>query len=131
VSHRQDSYLRIALVLVGAICMALGPLMLLWPAGWRWSPHQTHYEQMIIGVYFTLGIFLIRAAKDPSQHRSLIWFTVWSSLVHGGIMAIQAFGDPQHRGHLIADVPALFIAAALLGFLMIRHDLAAADGRVI
>ena len=119
---RPDPLLRMALVLVGAICMALGPLMLFWPDGWRWSPHQTHYEQMLVGIYFVLGIFLIRAAKDPSQHRSLIWFTVWSSVVHGGVMTFQAFSAPQHRGHLIADVPALFLAAAMLGFLMLCHD---------
>jgi hypothetical protein len=115
------SALSIALVLVGSICLALGPLMLFWPAGWRWAPHHPHYEQMLVGIYFTLGIFLIRAAKDPSRHLSLIWFTVWSSLVHGSIMTYQALSAPEHRGHLVGDVPALFIAAALLGFLTLQR----------
>jgi len=117
----RESALRIALVLVGAICLALGPLMLVWPAGWRWSPHHAHYEQMLVGIYFTLGIFLLRAAKDPSQHRSLIWFAVWSSIVHASIMTIQALADPAHRGHLLADVPALFLAAAVFSVLMPRR----------
>ena len=120
----RESALRIALVLVGAICLALGPLMLVWPAGWRWSPHHAHYEQMLVGIYFTLGIFLLRAAKDPSQHRSLIWFAVWSSIVLAGIMTIQALTDSEHRGHLLADVPALFLAAAVLSFLMLRRQTA-------
>ncbi len=34
------------------------------------------YLQMILGIYATLGIFLILAAKNPLQHLSLIWFTV-------------------------------------------------------
>jgi hypothetical protein len=120
VTTKPNSALRIVLVLVGAMCLALGPLMLVWPAGWRWSPHHTHYEQMVVGIYFTLGIFLIRASKDPLRHRSIIWFAVWSSIVHASIMAIQALAGPEHRGHLIADVPALFLGAAALSFLMSR-----------
>ena len=116
------SALRIALVLVGAACLALGPLMLVWPTGWRWSPYQTHYEQMIVGLYFTLGIFLIRASKDPLQHRSIIWFAVWSSIAHASIMTIQAFTAAEHHGHLVADIPVLFLAAAVLSFLMPRRE---------
>lgn len=119
---KRELALRIALVLVGVICLALGPLMLVWPEGWRWSPHHTHYEQMIVGIYFTLGIFLIRASKDPSRHRSIIWFAVWSSTVHAGIMTIQAVTDPEHRGHLFGDIPALFLAAAVFSLLMPRRQ---------
>ena len=119
---KRELALRIALVLVGVICLALGPLMLVWPAGWRWSPNHTHYEQMLVGIYFTLGIFLIRASKDPSQHRSIIWFAVWSSIVHAGIMTIQAVTHPEHRGHLFGDIPALFLAAAVFSLLMPRRQ---------
>lgn len=118
---KRESALRIALVLVGGICLALGPLMLVWPTGWRWSPHHAHYEQMMVGVYFTLGIFLIRASRDPSRHLGIIWFAVWSSIVHASIMTIQALTDSEHRGHLLADVPALFLAAAVLGLLIPRR----------
>lgn len=76
------------------------------------------YLTMIIGIYATLGIFLFAASKDPLQHRSLIWFTVWSSLVHGGIMAVQAILNPEHIGHLYGDVPALLIVAGVLAWLM-------------
>jgi hypothetical protein len=44
---------------------------------------------MIIGIYIILGMFLIIASKNPVAHTSLIWFTVWSSVVHAGIMAVQ------------------------------------------
>jgi hypothetical protein len=121
VTTHPQSALRIALVLVGAACLALGPLMLVWPTGWRSSPHHVYYEQMLVGLYFTLGIFLIRASRDPSQHRSIIWFAVWSSIVHGGIMTVHALTGPEHRGHLVADVPALFLSAAVLSFLMLRQ----------
>src|SRR5262245_19302485 len=120
-TNSRITALRIALVVLGLTCASLGPLMLVWPSGWRWSPHHSHYEQMMVGLYFTLGIFLLLAAKDPLRHRSLIWFTVWSSAVHGVIMAVQSFSSPEHYPHLFADVPALLLAAAVLGVLMPRE----------
>jgi hypothetical protein len=114
--------LRVALVLFGLIFLVgVYPLMMAWwPAGWRWQPNQPEYEQMILGVYATLGVFLLIASRNPLQHRSLIWFTVWSSLVHGGIMAIQAMKMPAEHGHLAGDVPALLLVAAVLAILMPR-----------
>ena len=76
------------------------------------------YLQMILGVYATLGIFLVIASRNPLQHASLIWFAVWSSVVHAGIMAVQSIVYPQHRGHLLGDVPVLFLVAAVLALLM-------------
>jgi Family of unknown function (DUF6632) len=73
---------------------------------------------MILGIYATLGVFLLMASRDPDAHKSLIWFTVWSSVVHGAIMAWQAFSDAAERGHLLGDVPALFLVAIVLGVLM-------------
>src|SRR6202049_4841210 len=118
--------LRVALVLFGAIFLfGLYPLMTAWPSGWRWNPSQTEYEQMIVGVYATLGVFLIIASRNPLQHRSLIWFTVWSSMVHGGIMAVQAMSMPAEHGHLLRDVPALVIVALVLAGLTPRGACAA------
>lgn len=114
-------YLQVALVAFGIIALLLYPLMLFWPSGWAWTPGQHEYEQMIVGIYATLGVFLIRASREPEAHLSLIWFTVWSSVVHGGIMAVQAIVDPAERGHLVGDVPALFIVAIVLAVLTPRR----------
>jgi hypothetical protein len=114
-------YLRIALLAVGLVfVVGVYPLTIVWPSGWVWHAGQSEYLQMIIGVYATLGIFLIIASRDPLAHRSLVWFTVWSSVVHGAIMAIQSIVYPQHIGHLWGDVLALFVVAATLAFLMPR-----------
>jgi hypothetical protein len=121
-NHRRLQALRITLLALGSVCIALGPLMILWPAGWRWEPHQAYYEQMMVGIYFTLGVFLLLAAREPLRHLSLIWFTVWVSIAHGSIMAVQAVSGSQHHGHLLGDVPALFIAAAVLGMLTPRRN---------
>jgi len=113
-------HLRVVLVLAGFACLALYPLMLFWPSGWAWHVGHSDYPLMIVGIYATLGVFLIRAARDPLAHLSLIWFTVWSSVVHAGIMAVQAFTQPQQMGHLVGDVPALFIVALALAILTPR-----------
>jgi len=112
--------LRVALVVVGLVfLLGVYPLTIVWPAGWAWHHSgQSQYLQMILGIYATLGVFLLIASRDPLAHRSLIWFTVWSSVVHGAIMAAQAIAYPEHRGHLFGDVPALLIVALVLAFLM-------------
>ena len=116
-------YLRIALVLVGATFIAgIYLLMIVWPSGWTWHTGQSDYPLMIVGIYATLGVFLIIAARNPLDHLSLIWFTIWSSVVHGGIMAIQALVNSEHHGHLMGDVPALFIVAAVLAVLTPRGE---------
>ena len=119
--QKRISYLRIALIAVGLIFVfGIYPLSKVWPAAWSWGAGHSHYLAMILGLYATLGVFLIVAARDPLAHRSLIWFTVWSSVVHAVIMAMQAFNDPIERGHLLGDVPALLIVAIALAALTPR-----------
>ena len=116
----QEKRLSVALAVFGAIMLLIYPLAVVWPSGWAWQagpPHESQYFMMIVGVYATLGVFLIRAARDPRANLSLIWFTVWSSVVHAGIMAVQSFGHGDHMGHLWGDVPALLLVAAVLGVL--------------
>lgn len=121
-------YLRVALMAVGVIfIVGIYSLVMIWPSGWSWhsgpSHSLPHYLQMILGVYATLGIFsifLLIASRDPLANLSLIWFTVWSSIVHAAIMAAQSLANPEHMGHLWGDVPALLIVAAVLAFLTPR-----------
>src|SRR5215475_13734675 len=76
-------YLRIALVVVGVIAIfALYILMIVWPSGWAWHSGHSDYPLMIVGIYATLGVFLILAAREPSRIAVLsgslsgpVWFT--------------------------------------------------------
>ncbi|GAA6617565.1 DUF6632 domain-containing protein [Scytonema sp. NUACC26] len=117
----RHRYLRIALIVVGIAFLLIYPLMKIWSSGWLWQPGQYEYEQMMIGIYATLGVFLLWASRKPEAHLSLIWFTVWSSAVHGLIMAVHALIDTEERGHLLGDVPALILVAIVLGFLAPRE----------
>ena len=119
----KGKFLKIALRLFGVVFLLVYPLSIVWPSGWVWHGGEgIYYFQMIVGVYAVLGIFLILAANNPSEHRSLISFTVWSSVVHALIMAMQALGDQSEQGHLVGDVPALLLVAAVLGYLAPRKD---------
>jgi len=118
-------YLRVALMAVGVIfIVGIYGLVMIWPSGWSWhsgpSHSLPHYLQMILGVYATLGVFLLIASRNPLANLSLIWFTVWSSVIHAAIMAAQALANPEHMGHLWGDVPALLVVAAVLALLTPR-----------
>jgi FtsH-binding integral membrane protein len=113
-TEQRLSYLRIALTIVGIMFFCVYPLMLVWPSGWTWHVGHSDYPMMIVGIYATLGVFLLLAARDPMRNLSLIWFTIWSSVVHGLIMTYQAFTDIGQHGHLIGDIPALFLIAIVL-----------------
>jgi hypothetical protein len=116
-------YLRIALRLVGmTFIFGIYTLTLVWPSGWSWHTgrHIPHYLQMILSVYATLGICLLIASRKPLAHLSLIWFTVWSSVVHAAVMLAQAVANPEHIGHLWGDVLALLLVATVLTFLTPR-----------
>ena len=117
--------LQLALAVFGVIMLLLYPLAWVWPSGWAWhhgSPHDSAYFMMIVGIYATLGVFLLLAARNPANNLSLIWFAVWSSLVHAAIMAVQSFTEHQ-LGHLWGDVAALLLVAIVLSTLVLSAGL--------
>ena len=119
----KEKYLKLALKLFGAVFLVVYPLGIVWPSGWVWhGGGGEDYLQMICGLYVVLGVYLIKASKNPSEHRSLISFTIWSSVVHGAIMAVQALMDGHEIGHLLGDVPALFLVAIILWTLSPRKS---------
>ena len=124
--------LQVVLVVVGIIfVVGIYPLTILWPSGWAWHMGgPSMYLEMILGIYATLGVFLVLAARNPLKNLSLIWFTIWSTVVHGGIMAAQSIVYPEHRGHLFGDVPALLIIAVVLALVTPRGARAQAPARV-
>ncbi len=111
----RSQWLKIVLVASGVIFLVgVAALMQVWPAGFAWTPRQYEYEQMIMGVYAILGIFLLLASRAPAKHHSLILFAGWSSVVHGLVMGAQAVVDETERTHLIGDVPALIVIGVAL-----------------
>ena len=80
----RERALKVVLVLVGLLfAAAVYPLV-----GMRLDDQAL---KMMLSVYATLGIFLLLAVRNPSEHRSLIAFTAWSSFAHAGTMAAQVY----------------------------------------
>jgi hypothetical protein len=114
----RSRYLPYALRIVALISIfGFYPLTVLWPSGWTWHTGRSEYLQMIMALYATLGVFLWLAARNPAANRSLISFAIWSSVVHGAVMAVQSLLNPVHIHHLYGDVLALFVVAGVLAYL--------------
>ena len=81
--------------------------------GWRWPPYNAIYDQMMVSVYFALGICAARAIKNPVKHVSFLWFVAISSFTHGLVMLFHASHDTMHLRHLFGDVWILAGGASL------------------
>jgi len=125
----RERLLKLFLILAGTVCLAVSPLVVLWPSGWDWGQEGRHYLHMILVVYAVLGVFLILAARDPAAHRSLLLFTAWSSAAHGALMAGQSLLLEGQHWHLTGDVPAMWFLALGLAVLMPRREPAGLAGR--
>jgi hypothetical protein len=102
----RERVLKVVLVIVGVLFLA---------GAYAFTQPIQPEEQMLGGVYATLGIFLPLALRNPSQNRSLIAFAAWSSLIHAAIMAVQAFRNVIPRGDLLGAVlPLVIVGVALI-----------------
>ena len=76
----------IVLVLVGLFFSAV---ILPVVGGLRDPAHSDTGDTMMMGLYCTLGIFLLFADGNSSAHRSLIAFAAWSSFAHAVVMSTR------------------------------------------
>jgi len=97
----RERGLKVVMVLVGLLFSAgIYPLTMI-----LWQRNQSQYgDAMMLSLYFTLGIFLLMAIRNPSANRSLIAFTAWSSFAHGVVMAVPGFQIPSERRELFVAV---------------------------
>jgi hypothetical protein len=123
----NSKILSYSLIVFGLAFCLIYPLSMVWPSGWAWhegSPASSDYFMMIVGVYVTLGVFMILASRDPGANISLIRFVIWSSIIHALVMAWEATRNPMMAGHLYGDVPALLLIAVVLGYLTMNRSAA-------
>src|ERR1700751_5419838 len=88
----RERALKTMLVLVGLLFLAgIDPVAMdLWHA----NPSDTG-DDMMLSLYFVLGIFLLIAVRNPTANRSLIAFTAWSSFAHAVVMSALALQPKQ------------------------------------
>jgi hypothetical protein len=69
----RERALKILLVLVGLLFSAVVYFLV----RFLWQPNPADALPMMLSLYVALGIFLLLAARNPSDSRSLIAFTAW------------------------------------------------------
>jgi uncharacterized membrane protein YoaK (UPF0700 family) len=118
----RERALKVALVLVGLLFSAgIYPLTLS-----LWKMNQSEYgDDMMLSLYFALGIFLLMAVRNPSANSSLIAFAAWSSFAHGAVMAVLAFKLPSERaGFFVAVAVLVVIGVALIALAPAKQPVA-------
>jgi uncharacterized protein DUF6632 len=104
----RERALQIVLILSGLACLAgLYPLTGALRDGVATTINRQ--DQMILSIYIALGVFLLIAARNPREHRSLILFAGWSTLAHDGVMIVQGIQYHDLRG----DLPGFAIIAVI------------------
>src|SRR5216117_1630910 len=128
VTSKRERALQVVLVVLGLLTIVANvyPLVTSFMAGLRPTGGTT--APMFYTILAALGVFLVLAARNPSAHRSLIAYTVWSSLAHGAVMALMAIQLPTKRGELLAGVAVAGLSALLL-FVLARPS-ARSEGAV-
>ena len=108
---RRQRVLQVLLVLSGLFFVAgIYPLLTSIP-----QHQQSDYgDQMMLAVYFVLGVFLLLAVRRPAAHRSLIAFTGWGTLAHDAVMAVQASQLKQLRSELLPLIVVALLCVALI-----------------
>src|SRR6202045_822647 len=103
--------LKVVLVLVGLLFSAA-----IYPVTMSlWKMNESDYgDDMMLSLYFALGIFLLMAVRNPPANRSLIAFAAWSSFAHGAVMAVLAVHIASERGGLLSAVAVLVIIGVTL-----------------
>jgi glucan phosphoethanolaminetransferase (alkaline phosphatase superfamily) len=114
VTSGRERTLQVVLVVVGLGTFGANiyPLVTSFVAGLRPTGGTT--APMFYTILATLGVFLVLAARNPSAHRSLIAYTVWSSFAHTAVMVLMAMQLPTRRGELLAGVAVTGLSALLL-----------------
>ncbi len=118
-SVNRERVLKVLLGLVGLFFVAgIYPLITS-----MMHPKQSDYpDQMMLAIYFALGIFLLLAIRNPAANRSLIAFTGWSSLAHVAVMVVQSIQLRNER----TELPALSVIGIVFVILLVlaptRHS---------
>ena len=99
----REKALKILLVLFGSLFVASAYFIVMY----LWRPgNDPPGDTMMLSLYFTLGIFLLLAAGNPAEHRSLIAYAGWANIANATVMAFMAI-------HPASDRKGLLLAAAL------------------
>jgi hypothetical protein len=122
---KRERLTQIVLVIVGLMNLAIiYPLYMdLRNSSWLLE-RKNEVHPMFLSFFIPVGVFLIMAARRPSEHRSMIALAAWWHISHGLVMAIQTSEAWIHGVHRnFADVILfLVIGGVLLALLPAKRE---------
>jgi hypothetical protein len=87
---KRERLTQIVLVIVGLLYLAPSYFLYMDLRHSSWLLVQKNEtEPMFLSFFIPVGVFLLIAARRPSEHRSVIALAAWWSISHGAVMAIQ------------------------------------------
>jgi hypothetical protein len=124
---KRERLTQIVLVIVGLINLAVIYFLYMDLRHSSWllvAKNET--EPMFLSFFIPVGIFLLIAARRPSEHRSMIALAAWWNIAHGVVMAIQTVEARMHGvPRSFADViVVLVIGVVLLALLPAKREVA-------
>jgi hypothetical protein len=81
-------------------------------------------EPMFLSFFIPVGVFLLMAARRPSEHRSMIALAAWWNISHAVVMAIQTVEAWIHSvdRNFIDVIIVLVIGGVLLALLPTKRE---------
>ncbi len=122
---KKEPLTQIVLVIVGLLNVALIYFLYvdLWHSSWL-LVRKNECDPMFLSFFIPVGVFLLMAARRPSEHRSMIALAAWWNISHSAVMAIQTVEAWMHGVHRnFADVILfLVIGVVLLALLPAKRE---------
>jgi hypothetical protein len=117
--EEQAKPLGVAMVMAGLGFVVFYPLSMgSGREGWVWAgPERSMpFEHMLYVMYVVLGLFLLRGAREPLRHMSLVNYTIVANLIHATAMLIDGWRLDYENEHLGigGDVVGTYAAALIL-----------------
>ena len=112
---RRERLTQAALIIVGLFNLALIRFLYkdLWHSAWLLQG-KNEMEPMFLSVFITVGLFLLLAVKNPSQHRSMIAFIGWWNIAHSSVMVVETAESWKHHIHRNFDDVILFFVIGVI-----------------
>ena len=100
VNVKRRRLTQIVLVIVGLLNLAIIYFLYMDLRHSSWLLVQKNEtEPMFLSFFIPVGVFLLMAARRPSEHRSMIALAAWWNISHGTVMAIQTVEAWNHGVH--------------------------------
>jgi|SRR5581483_175898 hypothetical protein len=130
VDVKRERLTQIVLVIVGLLDLAIIYFLYLDLRHSSWLlQKKNECDPMFLSFFIPVGVFLLMAAKRPSEHRSMIALAAWWNISHAVVMAIQTVQAWIHGVHRnFTDVILFLVIGVVLLVLLPAKRQAVAPG---